>query len=81
METEAIEFISRSIHKQFPEFAGTKPKVRLQAAPKASSRSTAPTYLLTYESRVPTAGGKILNRWVRVIATLEGKIIKVTTSR
>jgi len=81
METKALDLISRSIHSQFPEFVGSKPKVRLQAEPKTGSKLKAPTYLLTYESRVLTAGGKTLTRWVRVIATEEGKIIKVTTSR
>lgn len=81
MESRAIEVISNSIHKQFPEFAGSKPKVRLQADSKTSGKLKSPTYLLTFESKVLTAGGKSLTRWVRVVATEEGKIIKVTTSR
>jgi hypothetical protein len=81
METKVIEMISTSIHRQFPEFAGTKPKVRLQSESKTGAKSMAPTYLLTYESKVQVAEGKTLARWVRVIATGEGKIIKVTTSR
>lgn len=81
MRTETIDLISHTIHRQFPEFAGVKPKVRLQADPKNGAKLKAQTYLLTYESKVLTAGGKTLTRWVRVIATAEGKIIKVTTSR
>jgi hypothetical protein len=81
METKAIDIITQSIHRQFPEFAGTKPKVRQQADPKAGGKLKPPTFLLTYESKVLVAGGKSLTRWVRVIATEEGKIIKVTTSR
>jgi hypothetical protein len=81
MEAKVIEMISSSIQRQFPEFAGTKPKVRLQAESKTGVNSKAPTYLLTYESKVQVAEGKTLARWVRVIATGEGKIIKVTTSR
>lgn len=81
METKVIEMISTSIHRQFPEFSGKKPKVRLQAESKTGAKSKSPTYLLTYESKVQVAKGKTLARWVRVIATGEGKIIKVTTSR
>ena len=81
MESKTIEEITNSIQKQFPEFAGKKPKVRLQAEAKTGGKFKSPTYLLTYESKVLTAGGKSLTRWVRVIATEEGKIIKVTTSR
>jgi hypothetical protein len=79
METKVIEMISTSIHRQFPEFAGIKPKVHLQGDSSTGMKS--PTYLLTYESKVKVAEGKSLTRWVRVIATGEGKIIKVTTSR
>jgi hypothetical protein len=81
METKVIEMISTSIHRQFPEFAGKKPKVRLQGDSAAGAKAKAPTYLLTYESKVQVANGKTLTRWVRVIATGEGKILKVTTSR
>jgi hypothetical protein len=81
MESEAIEIISRSIYKQFPEFSGTKPKIRLQSSPQASNSAKASTYLLTYENKVSLAGGKSLTRWVRVTASKEGKILKVSTSR
>ena len=81
MEFVAIEIISRSIYKQFPEFSGTKPKVRLQSSPQTSVSVKTPTYLLTFENKVSIAGGKNMTRWVRVTATKEGKILKVTTSR
>lgn len=83
MESQAIEIISRSIFKKFPEFSGTKPKVRLQSSPQISGSAKAPpsTYLLTFENKVSIAGGKNMTRWVRVTATREGKILKVSTSR
>jgi hypothetical protein len=81
METEVIEIISRSIYKQFPEFSGTKPKIRLQSVSQTSSNAKMATYLLTYEKKVPVSGGKSINRWVRVTASKEGKILKVSTSR
>jgi hypothetical protein len=81
METTSIDTISSSIHKQFPEFTGIKPKVRLQGDAKSGSKQKVPTYLLTYESKVRVAEGKTLTRWVRVVATDSGKILKITTSR
>jgi hypothetical protein len=44
METKVIEIISTSIQRQFPEFAGTKPKVRLQGDPKPQERKLQPTF-------------------------------------
>jgi hypothetical protein len=81
MDSEIIETISRSIYQKFPEFSGSKPKIRLQSASQTSSSAKMSTYLLTYEKKVPIAGGKSLSRWVRVTASKEGKILKVTTSR
>jgi hypothetical protein len=81
MESEAIEIISRSIYKKFPEFSGTKPKVRLQSSPQTSGSAKSPTYLLTFENKVSISAGKNMTRWVRVTATKEGKILKVSTSR
>lgn len=81
MESDAVEIISRSIYKQFPEFSGTKPKIRQQPAPQTGSIAKTPTYLLTYEKKVSVSGGKSLNRWVRVTASKEGKILKISTSR
>jgi hypothetical protein len=80
MDAEVIENISRSIHRQFPELAGVQPLVRAQTSQK-DARPGPQTYLLTYQSKVPTAAGKRIERWVRVTATSEGKILKVSTSR
>jgi hypothetical protein len=83
MDPETVEKIARKIYRQFPEVAGIKPKVRKQPLPKGQRRpSFLPvTYLITFGSTAKTANGRNIPRWVRVVATINGRIIKITTSR
>jgi predicted lipoprotein len=79
MKDKNIKTISSKISRQFPEVAGSQPKVQRQTS--KSSKSSNPTYLLTYRGKAKTADGKSINRVVRVTADESGKIIKITTSR
>jgi hypothetical protein len=84
METDILQTVVAQIHRRFPEFAGVQPKVRPQDAPQAKALFASHTYLLTFHSvaRAETsAGSKSIPRWVRVVVTEKGKILKVTTSR
>lgn len=85
MDTKFIEKISNSIHSRFPEISGVKPKVRKQSIPGSEkSRNNPPdqtNFLLTYQKNVKGPKGQTIQRWVRVVATQKGKIIKITTSR
>jgi hypothetical protein len=81
MDKKLVNSISRQIYKQFPEFDGKKPKVRRRTSPKSNHSNQKITYLLTYQGTSKVQGGKTINRYVRVVADQNGKIIKTTTSR
>ena len=83
MDPEAVEKICKKIYRQFPEVSGIEPKVRKQPFPKDQERpvDVPVTYLLTFNHTAITANGRNLPRWVRVVATVYGKIIKKTTSK
>jgi hypothetical protein len=86
MDPRIIKSITEQIHRRFPEFAGCQPRVRLQqpsqtGGPLPKGRSS--TYLLTFHSTPKAAAGssRAMPRWVRVVVSETGKILKVTTSR
>lgn len=83
MEPKKIESITNDIHRRFPEVAGIKPKVRKQLV--AKSEGPIPpdkqNYLLTFNTNAKGPNGQVIPRWVRVVATPKGKIVKITTSK
>jgi hypothetical protein len=84
MDPKILKTVVAQVQRRFPEFAGSQPKVRQQNAPQAKSASAAPTYLLTFQSSAKVAGSdgsRTMPRWVRVVVSEKGKIIKITTSR
>ena len=84
MDPSVLKAVVAQVYRRFPEFSGCHPKVRLQDAPQPKSITMKPTYLLTFHStaRAQSATGiKALPRWVRVVVSEKGKILKVTTSR
>lgn len=84
METKTLEALTKNIHRRFPEVAGVKPKVRKQPLPKSSpaaKEGTERNYLLTFNASVQGPGGQKIPRWVRVVATPGGKIVKISTSK
>ena len=84
MDTQVINKVSSSVYNRFPEFKGCRPTVSKQKKPQAKSTPTKATYLLTYKTKalvLTSSGSKSLPRSVRVVATENGKILKMTTSR
>jgi len=85
MEPKKIESITADILRRFPEVAGVKPKVRKQPLPKSQTGKVIhpdqQNYLLTFTTNVTAPGGQTIPRWVRVVVTPKGKIIKITTSK
>lgn len=87
MDPNILKTIVAQIHKRFPEFAGSQPRVRRQDADSAQQPKAlfaSPTYLLTFHSIAhaqSATGSKAIPRWVRVVVTEKGRILKVTTSR
>ncbi len=79
MDAKTIDRISRQVLRQFPEMAGSAPRVTPQTGAKSPGRPA--TYLLAYTGSTGNAGGHSLNRTVRVVADDSGRILKVTTSR
>ncbi len=80
MDTKTIKTISTQVYRKFPELSGVQPKVRQQQA-KSAAAAANPTYVLTYNTRVEVGNGASLTRLVRVVATPEGSILKITTSK
>jgi hypothetical protein len=84
MDASILKSVVSQIQKQYPEFASSQPKVRLQNAPQAKSAGAGPTYLLTFQSTASVKAGyekKAVPRLMRVVVNEKGKILKVTTSR
>jgi hypothetical protein len=81
MEPKIVEAITRKVYSRFPEVEGKKPRVRRQKPPASAQGTTAPRFLLTYRGSASGPNGKTIPRWVRVVASEKGKIIKITTSR
>jgi hypothetical protein len=84
MDPKILKTVVAQVQRRFPEFSGAQPKVRQQSTPQAKSASASPTYLLTFHSTakvIGSDGSKTMPRWVRVVVSEKGKIIKITTSR
>jgi hypothetical protein len=80
MDNKHLDSICKQIFKRFPEVSGSRPKV--QAQKLNSGGDDAPSqYLLIFQGTRTTADGKSINRIVRVVASEQGQILKVTTSR
>ncbi len=76
IERPLLEAINRRVYQRFPEVAGSHPRIQRFTLDTGEER-----LILTYRRRVHTADGRILPRWVRVITTPKGRILKITTSR
>jgi hypothetical protein len=84
MDSAILSKVVSQIQRQYPEFSGSQPNVRLQNAPQAKSTAQGQTYLLTFQSSarvISNKESKAVPRWMRVVVNEKGKILKVTTSR
>jgi hypothetical protein len=80
MNPKAIQTVCQEIYRRYPEFKGARPKVQSQPA-NSRALSDAATYLLIFQTRVTLADQHTLPHSVRVVASDQGKIIRITTSR
>ncbi|HLA99471.1 MAG TPA: hypothetical protein VJL34_13545 [Anaerolineales bacterium] len=84
MDSNLLKKIVAQIQRRYPEFAQSQPRVRLQKAPKSQHAGQEPSYLLTFHTQASAGVAserKSLPRWMRVVVSQKGKILKVTTSR
>lgn len=70
MTKTALAKVNRTVYRRFPEMRGVRPKMRKRQ----------PFIRLIYTAKAETADGREMTRTVRVIATAQGKIFKITTS-
>lgn len=72
MDSQALQNICTEVYRRFPEVNGVRPKVRAYSGDQK---------LYIFQGNVKTADGHSLPRTVRVVASSDGSIIKITTSR
>jgi hypothetical protein len=75
MDSDILSKICSQVYSRFPEVNGAHPKVQSQ------SKSGASNYLLIFTGSAKSSSGTVLSRVVRVVASENGKIIKITTSK
>jgi hypothetical protein len=72
MDKHSIDQVSKHVFQRFPGLKGSRPQVKPYAGEK---------FLLVYSGTAKTADGKTLRQTVRVVASPDGKIVKLTASR
>jgi hypothetical protein len=80
MDHLLIEHVNQMVYRRFPEMHGKKPKVLERRSSKNATGSDSHIYLFSYNTVANISPGKSLPRWVRVVVSDKGKIIKITTS-
>lgn len=80
MDKSALQKINQKVYKKYPDMSGTQPKVVTKNNPQAKSIKAEKTYQLTYKT-VAESNGKKFPRSVRVVASLSGKILRISTSK
>lgn len=87
LDPKVLEAVIKKTVRKFPEMAGVKPKVRtltikdLDANQRKDKEKALKNKLLIFNTTVSTDDGTKLPRWVRVVVTENGKIVRTTTSR
>lgn len=72
MEEKHIQQVCNSVYRQFPEVRGARPSISSLPGDK---------FQLIFRGKGETPDGKNIERTVRVTASENGKILKMTTSR
>ena len=81
---QQLQQITRKVYQQMPDLKGVVPVVSTQTGPLAKTGPTAVAqqrYLLTFTQQTRLPNGSQLNRVVRVVASGNGKVIKISASR
>ena len=81
MKREIISSVNSKIYRRFPEVKGKSPKVSVQNSPKSKSSGISSNYLFIYSGQVITSDNRSMQRYIRVVVSDTGKILKVSTSR
>jgi hypothetical protein len=72
MEDKSVQQVCNNVYRQFPEMRGAHPSISSLPGDK---------FQLIFHGKVETPDGKKINRTVRVTASENGKVLKMTTSR
>lgn len=72
MDPQFIDQICKQVYQRFPDFAGSRPQVKPY---------TEGQFLLVFQATAKTADGRSLSQTVRVVASSDGTVRKMTTSR
>ncbi|MCE1254882.1 MAG: hypothetical protein LWX83_15210 [Anaerolineae bacterium] len=72
MDRQVIDSICQEVYRRFPEVKGAHPKVSSYSGDKS---------LLIFSGSAQGPNGKTINHTVRVVASANGKIEKMSTSR
>ncbi len=84
MDPKILKQVVSQIHKRYPEFSESQPKVRRQPHAPDTPPPAEPNYLLTFKTSAvvqSASGSKTMSRYLRVVVNARGKLIKITTSR
>lgn len=83
LSTQQVQTITNEVYRRLPELKGIQPVVTPQAPPQAKAPGHSPEarFLLTYTSTRRLPDGTELSRIVRVVASAQGDVIKISTSR
>lgn len=74
MKKEAVEKVTRTVVRQFPEMDGVRPAVK-------SDKGDEDRYQIIFKGDAKLPGGKTMKRIVRVVANAKGDVIRMSTSR
>lgn len=91
LKKQLVEKVRKQVIKSFPELRGVKPRVRVveirpQHAVHAKlktgpARDTHAHYVVCFKTAVKAVDGHLIAKIVRVAASDDGSILKITTSR
>lgn len=74
MKKDSVEKITRTVVRQFPEMDGVRPIVQMEDGGDD-------LYLVTYKGALDLPDGNTMKRIVRVVASHNGDVIRMSTSR
>jgi hypothetical protein len=74
VKKDSVEKITRTVVRQFPEMDGVRPIVQMEDGGDD-------LYLVTYKGALDLPDGNTMKRIVRVVASHNGDVIRMSTSR
>ncbi len=75
MDSKAVRRVTAEVCRRFPEMKGCRPGVKRRRNGKGEQ------FELTYKGAVSLPGGRKMTRVVRVVATPEGRVMRMSTSK